>query len=73
MGENSWFMQTVQGPTRLADAQLFVPKMPYDWPPTNHIRLISHRLASFSSSILSTACREGFFDHAKHSLKQLVT
>jgi hypothetical protein len=59
-------------PTRLANAELVVPKMPHDLPHTDRIRLISHCLTSFFSGMLSTVRKERFFDHAKNYLKLLV-
>jgi hypothetical protein len=63
----------MQGHIRLANAQLFVPKMPGDSPHTHQIRLISPHLASVSSGMLSIVCMERFFDHATNYLKQLVS
>jgi hypothetical protein len=52
-------------PARLANAQLSVPKIPYNSPRISRIHLISHSLTAFSSGMSSTACRERFLGHAK--------
>jgi hypothetical protein len=58
--------------THLANAELFVPKIPYDSAHTHRIPLTSHHMTSFFSGMLRTACSERVFDHAKNHLRQLV-